>query len=519
MLVKLKRTQLHNLRTLTSKHAKRKHPALEILGDAANSLSSDQLQAVILAHDWFTSNPREPFILRGFAGTGKTFCVHRIIQMLQKVFVKRQVDSALVEDDEYDEYDDDCFDSKDEKVEIKELRVALCAPTHKARAVLETSAHEASLKNVSVSTLHSLLHVMPGDYDEHGKRKLIPNTWTNELHYRSFDLVIIDEASMVGVELYELISRQVTPTMLMGDPAQLPPVEDALPESPVFSLPVGIELTQVMRYEGAIAEYVTQLRNNIDKQFPPRLYTKGNITKMQPDDWLQELINRFQRMYSEEKRPNPNHLRALAWTNKRVEVINKIVRDDLYGWNSDPFVSGEILMAKDAILKWVDQREKKSIVMHSCQECEVISVKPGNIRMMFTGTPIDIFSLEVQTDTGKEIELVMIHPDNWDYMKAYLLDFRKSITKKDDLQEKKKLWRQWYEMLELYNLSFHGNAMMHRLQYAYALTVHQSQGSTFNNVFVDTANIFGCRENRLRNQLLYVAYSRASEHLYVSSKI
>jgi exodeoxyribonuclease-5 len=483
---------------------KQKHPALAILGEAADSLSSDQRLAVILAYEWFTSSPKEPFVLRGFAGTGKTFCVHRIIQLLQKVVKLKQAQD----------------DYEDKDIEVKELRVALCAPTHKARAVLETSASSAGLQNVSVSTLHSLLHVMPGDYDEQGKRKLVPNTWTNEPHYRSFDLVVIDEGSMIGTELYELILRQKIPTILMGDPAQLPPIEDALPESPIFGLPVRIELTQVMRYQGAIAEYVTALRNNIDKQFPPRLYTKDNITKMQPVEWQQELIAQFQKMYSQDTRPNPNSKRVLAWTNKRVEAINKAIRDAIYGSDADPFVEGEILMAKDALLKWVDPHsEKKAIIMHSCQECKILSIKPGSVKMMLTGTPIDVFTLEVETDTGRELELTMIHPDSWDFMKRYLNEFRKSILTKSDSQEKKKMWRQWYEMLEIYNLAFHGNALMHRLQYAYALTVHQSQGSTFNHVFVDTANIFGCQQNKLRNQLLYVAYSRASEHLYVSSRI
>ncbi len=54
--------------------------------------------------------------------------------------------------------------------------------------------------------------------------------------------------------------------------------------------------------------------------------------------------------------------------------------------------------------------------------------------------------------------------------------------------------------------------------YGYAITVHQSQGGTFTNCFVDTSNIFGCRDNVMRNKLLYVAYSRASQQLYCYSK-
>ncbi|MBD2771011.1 ATP-dependent DNA helicase [Iningainema tapete] len=462
---------------------------LEQILSSVSTLSSGQSEALNQAIEWYQSKPEQPYILRGYAGTGKTYVVHIIIKVLQRVF---QVES-----------------------EDKSLKTAICAPTHKARAVLEASAYNTGLKNVHIATLHSLLHVMPGEYDQNGKQKLIPNKWTREPHYRTFNLVVVDEASMIGTELYNMIPYDRIPTIFMGDPAQLPPIEDELDESPVFSLPTGIELMQVMRYEGAIASYVTALRNNITSQFPPRLYSAGNITKMKPEAWQDELISRFQDVDLDQ---DPNNIRVLAWTNKRVETINKTIRSAIYGEDAEPFVEGEILMAKDVIITRDDENnDRKTIVMYSCQECVIINVKPGSVRMMTTGAYIDIYTLKIETDTGKEASLLIVHPDSWNYMKDYLKDFRTSILREPP-ENRGKRWQQWYEILEIYNLAFHSGNMMHRLQYAYALTVHQSQGSTFKNVFVDTVNIFGCRQNKLRNQLLYVAYSRASENLYISSK-
>jgi ATP-dependent exoDNAse (exonuclease V) alpha subunit len=48
-----------------------------------------------------------------------------------------------------------------------------------------------------------------------------------------------------------------------------------------------------------------------------------------------------------------------------------------------------------------------------------------------------------------------------------------------------------------------------------AITVHQSQVSTFANCFVDTSNISGCRDILMGNKLLYVAYSRAYLSLHL----
>ena len=52
------------------------------------------------------------------------------------------------------------------------------------------------------------------------------------------------------------------------------------------------------------------------------------------------------------------------------------------------------------------------------------------------------------------------------------------------------------------------------ISYGYAITVHKSQGSTYNNVFVDMNNI--CKTIKDKNQLhkcIYTAITRASKKL------
>ncbi|WP_411053685.1 AAA family ATPase, partial [Tritonibacter sp. SIMBA_163] len=71
----------------------------------------------------------------------------------------------------------------------------------------------------------------------------------------NYDVVILDEASMIVSEVLELLINQITlftaKFLFLGDPAQLPPVNET--QSPVFSqITAQAQLTKVMRYDGAI---------------------------------------------------------------------------------------------------------------------------------------------------------------------------------------------------------------------------------------------------------------------------
>ena len=196
--------------------------------------------------------------------------------------------------------------------------------------------------------------------------------------------------------------------------------------------------------------------------------------------------------------------------------------------DEEPFVEGERLVAKEPIfLSQGDEYvtndgdrvriadpKRKFIFMQSCAECTVKAVREGSAG--FEKERFNCYYLDVESDLGAKTTLVCIHPDSWERAKTFVRKWKSDILELP-AHSRKLEWANYYEFLEKFNL-LAGRSLLCRLQYAYCQTIHQSQGGTFGKVFLDLPSVFGCREVKLRNQLLYVAGSRASEHLYVFSK-
>lgn len=146
------------------------------------TLSPEQQLAVGFIGEWFhyAFTPGHPNIFRlgGYAGTGKTTLIRSLIR-------------------------DKRFRS-----------VAVCAFTGKAADVL-------TRKGVTASTIHSLIYNCSEDPVTHELKVELKSC-----HQLDFDLIIVDEASMVSTEIYgDLVSFSI-PILFIGDPGQLEPIGD-----------------------------------------------------------------------------------------------------------------------------------------------------------------------------------------------------------------------------------------------------------------------------------------------------
>ena len=150
-------------------------------------LSTEQVEALRAIGSWYRSKSQPFLTLGGYAGTGKSTLI---------AYVRK----ALKEND-------------------PDTRVAFCAFTGKAVRVLEMTLkkNKVSRSGDNLSTIHSLIYNSILDSNGHVIGwKLKPNL--------EFDLIIVDEASMVTADIWsDLLSFKI-PVLVVGDHGQLPPV-------------------------------------------------------------------------------------------------------------------------------------------------------------------------------------------------------------------------------------------------------------------------------------------------------
>jgi exodeoxyribonuclease-5 len=407
------------------------------------------------------------FLLTGHAGSGKTYLMQRLTKSMK----------------------------------AKSRRIVLSAPTHKAVAVLARKLVGANIKDVPCRTIHSVL-------------SLTPKPRTDRLVFErdrdaepvTADVVVVDECSMVDLELFRHIRRHLPNAFILfiGDPAQLPPIGEA--ESQTFSTTNHSHLTTIVR----------QAAGN------PILEAAGVIRGSQggPSDWSWlkqsaqpsghgvflpgDAAHRWMRkaFTSEEFEADPDAFRYLAWTNRRVNQINETIRRWRYGDNiPTPFMPGESALFRAPVIV------EDSIIIANNQEAKVLAIDKSTLSHDIeeaTGVPkwtatIPTWLIRLRDTDGSEKTVHMV---------ADVDEFQKAIARiKDEAEKSRFRWKHLHEFQQSYA----------KLQSIYSLTVHTSQGGTFGSVFVDLPDIRRREQTNLleAQQMLYVAATRASKRLVV----
>lgn len=107
--------------------------------------------------------------------------------------------------------------------------------------------------------------------------------------------------------------------------------------------------------------------------------------------------------------------------------------------------------------------------------------------------------LMARTEQNKLVRLLVIHPDS-------VQQFNDDSQQLAHLARTNgKLWKKFWEHKDLF----------HEVKYAYALTTHRAQGSTYENVWIDTGDILLNRNRLEAFQCLYTACSRPTTRLYL----
>jgi exodeoxyribonuclease-5 len=419
------------------------------------TLTEQQKQALD-ALEAFVTSSEKLYLLTGFAGTGKTTLLQALIKRLRAKGDRRPI--------------------------------VFTAFSNKATKVLETMANRWQLE-IHCMTCCKLLGLKPEIDLTTGKQVFKPDR-NSENYFDRYRLVVVDEASMINEEMWRLLTNAVSnllqesQILFVGDVAQLPPVNE--PESLVFQqIQQRSDLQEVVRYGGAIALLAESIRNNLESTTLPHFATEVNTDRTEgvftapPREWNRLLVKAFQ---SDAYQNDPDYVRAVAYTNARVDSLNQMIRRAIYGDRTPRFVVGERLFANAPCFAG------DTIILQNSSECEVLTVATG------LEGEWQLWFLEVMTDEGKVRSLRVLHESSQAKF-AQLLS----------LYAQDKRWREFWDLKTLF----------HDLSYAYCLTIHKAQGSTFQNVFVDVPNALRNRNIRERNQLLYVAVTRAAQRVFL----
>jgi len=413
--------------------------------------------------------------IKGYAGTGKTTMVQEAIR--QAINLKPN------------------------------FKVCVSAPTNKATQVLKDFGKEAGIA-VDSSTIYSLLGLVLGSEGE-----IRSCFQASEGCFNQYDCIVIDEASMVGSRLTDIIYDQAfkygIKVIFMGDPNQLNPVREA--SSKVFNsaeVPKHYSLTQIMRQDedSPIRKVVHKLRLWSKNGAAPDEFSNDHtgdgdgVHILRGKEFYDTMLAQFD---CNEYRNDPTFCRVLAWTNNEVDRLNRMVRQRIYGKGCCQYIVGETV----AVLTPVYDASNIPVIFTD-EECKVKSIGESLVTDL-----MDFETLKEGHPQYKVLILELELPDNRGYFKVTALhkdsftDFntrtKRLATKANN---KSGTWKAFYTFKDMFT----------KVRPAHCLTVHKSQGQTFKNIFYQCRDAKRNRNSKERAKLAYVACSRATTNLVLN---
>jgi hypothetical protein len=400
----------------------------------------------------FLLSPDKEFIISGPAGVGKTYLMNYIIDNTMPRY--HEMCKMVGMKPEFD-------------------GVVMTATTNKAADVLSQSV------NRPTSTVHSFFNLTVKDDYATGTSVLKQtNRW--KVHQRQ--IIFIDESSMVDTNLWKMLHEGTANCKLVyvGDKNQLAPVHEDL--SPVYkhNSPM-VELLQPVRNAGqpALMDVCQQLRDTVSSGiFKPIQVVPGVIDLLDGPQMQDEIFNQF--------RQQTHDARILAFTNKRVIEYN----DHIRGIRHLPatYQTGEYLVSNA-----VYHGAKSNVSVET--ELEVLR-NHGASRILIDEQHqvyLDVDYIDVRDTLGtvQNQVPVMTNRRHFDELVSY---YRRA-----------KRWTNY----------FHLKNNIADFRPRDAATVHKSQGSTYDTVFIDLGNISTCNIPNQVARMLYVAFSRARSRVFL----
>ncbi|PIR43613.1 hypothetical protein COV24_01830 [candidate division WWE3 bacterium CG10_big_fil_rev_8_21_14_0_10_32_10] len=383
------------------------------------SLSKDQERILQILMRWYNKKFPTPFLtVGGYAGTGKTTLISIFSNEIHRI--------------------------------DKKIKIAFVSYTGKAARVLQNKLNEAKavFKTDRVSTIHSLI------YSPIESKNGIIIGWKLKDDV-PFNLIVVDEASMVDEKIWKDLLSYKIPILAFGDIGQLPPIGST------FNLMASphLRLDQIHRQaeNNPIIDLSIRARTN---GFIPYGTFGTNIKKLKKGDY--DVFDLLDDIFTDTSK---NTLILCGYNNTRVK-LNNYIRGKL-GFESE-----------------LPQRGDKVICLRNNHEKEIFNGMRGII------------------------EKINSHDENW---------YNTSIQIEDSygLYEGK-IYKKQFNNLEPIN--FTKNRMLAMggdlFDFGYALTVHKAQGSQAERVVLFEERFSRMDDNDWK-RWLYTAVTRAEKELII----
>ena len=536
------------LLTITDMNNTLHNPSIEL------TLTKEQKKVYDSLINFIKSEKEKELLLLGFAGTGKTTLITKIINDLIKTKLCR--------------------------------RIVISAPTHKAvnlaKSKLFASNNDPTLSsNIDIMTVHRLLsyqNYIDSSGEVYYAKGTVDSNWS------IYDLVVVDECSMLSNQIIDDISNELKKpsnsklkVIYVGDSCQLPPVNQS--QSNIFTGNIKtLTLDKIIRTN---SNNIMQLSNghrkwitsNKDDDMPYlRDYEDDRITlhsSEQVNKWLDKFVCVIKKQdtntdtNTDINMTDPNDLEnnvILTWTNKKCNKYNDYVRHKMFNKKQlAKYELGEILifndfhrtlmksLPSDTINQEETDVEHKIVSFYTSEQIKLTGIREDKFRFekiknlkstdlpeeiagkfikiitdinkVLTTTTFNVYYMEVQKmselkNKGEKpiYDILSIHHNsevNYNKLKEYFEDqmvkLKNSCHKMNTVDKKiNRIWKDW-QMNVMDRFA--------QLNYGYAITVHKSQGSTFKNVFIDIMDIFENRNQTERLKCLYTAITRSSNSL------
>lgn len=422
-------------------------------------------------------NKNNCFVLKGYAGTGKTTCISVLVKLLKQ----------------------------------QQIQTVLLAPTGRAAKVISKYAGKKA------STIHKKIYRKLGVGNIDLQFSLAPNMQKDTIF-------IVDEASMLGNEetewgggLLNNLFRYVyngknNRLLFIGDTAQLPPIGTL--HSPALSVEFlqnnffltvyDAELTEVVRQQqlSGILENATQIRELITTQKIdfPKIITKSfkDVYRINGDKILEGLHYAYQKFGIE------NTL-VICRSNKNANLYNQHIRNQVL-MRDDELTGGDLLMIVKNNYFWMPEEKGGFIANGETAKItrvrnikELYGLRFADVTLLFEENEQETFlDCKIILDTLYTESPALSYEQQKNFYQQVMEDYTHLKTKKEKLEQLK--LNPYYQALQV--------------KFAYAVTCHKAQGGQWEVVFIDQGYLTEEMLNLDLLRWLYTATTRATKELF-----